>query len=165
MASTITSRILEIDNEIIRNSLTDFQNVEHRLEFVTKVHGISFINDSKATNVNAAWYGLEATSAPIVWIVGGEDKGNKYRTLLPLVKEKVKAIVCLGLDNEKIRKNFNRHVDEFVETDSMSKAIIAAYSIAKRGDSVLLSPACASFDLFESYEDRGRQFKECVRAL
>ncbi len=165
MASTIAARIFEIDDEIIRDSLMDFQNVEHRLEFVTTENGVSFINDSKATNVNSVWYALESTPAPIIWIAGGEDKGNDYNLLKQLVKEKVKAIICLGIDNSKLRKAFEKNVPEFIETDSMLKAVLATKSISTKGDSVLLSPACASFDLFNNYEDRGRQFKEVVRSL
>jgi UDP-N-acetylmuramoylalanine--D-glutamate ligase len=165
LASGITGKILEIRNESIRESLSDFKNVEHRLEFVAKVNGIEFINDSKATNVNSTWYALESMEHPTVWIVGGVDKGNDYDQLKPLVKEKVKAIVCLGTDNEKIKEAFSDIVDQIVETDSAYKAVEASYRLAKKDETVLLSPACASFDLFESYEDRGRQFKNAVRNL
>jgi UDP-N-acetylmuramoylalanine--D-glutamate ligase len=135
------------------------------LEKVLKINHVEYINDSKATNVNAAFYALGSVHTGIVWIVGGEDKGNDYRELLPLVNEKVKAIVCLGKDNSKIIDAFGNCVDTMVETFSMGEAVKAAYAIAERGDTVLLSPACASFDLFENYEDRGRQFKEAVRKL
>lgn len=165
MASGIAAKILEIRKENIRESLSDFKNVEHRLEFVAKVNGIEFINDSKATNVNSAWFALESMPNPTVWIVGGVDKGNDYDTLLELVKEKVKAIVCLGTDNDKIIQAFGDHVEMIGEAKSAMEAVAMSYRFAKNGDTVLLSPACASFDLFESYEDRGKQFKFCVRGL
>ena len=157
--------ILDIRKDSIRESLGDFENVEHRLEFVGKVNGIDFINDSKATNVNATYYALESMNVPTVWIVGGVDKGNNYKELFPFVNEKVKAIICLGVDNEKLFKAFGNMVDVIVETQYMSEAVKIAYKIADSGDNVLLSPACASFDLFENYEDRGRQFKKAVRNL
>ncbi len=165
MAASIASRILEIRKEVIRESLSDFQNIEHRLEFVLKVHGIDFINDSKATNVNAAWYALGSMTKPVIWIVGGVDKGNDYSMLTELVQEKVKAIVCLGKDNSKIHAAFGDIVDTIIDTQSAQDAVNVAYSLGKKGDVVLLSPACASFDLFENYEDRGHQFKAAVRAL
>lgn len=165
MASGIASKILEIRKENIRESLSDFKNVEHRLEFVAKVNGIEFINDSKATNVNSAWFALESMSNPTVWIVGGVDKGNDYESLIPLVKDKVKAIVCLGTDNAKIINAFSGIVDVITEAKSAMDAVNQSYRHAKNGDTVLLSPACASFDLFESYEDRGKQFKFSVREL
>ena len=165
MAAGIASKILEIRNENIRESLSDFKNVEHRLEFVAKVNGIEFINDSKATNINSVWYALESMLNPTVWIVGGVDKGNDYESLLPLVQEKVKAIVCLGVDNSKIIKAFGGVVSQIGEAKSAMEAVSMAYRFGKNGDTVLLSPACASFDLFESYEDRGKQFKFCVRGL
>lgn len=165
MASGIAAKILEIRKENIRESLSDFKNVEHRLEYVAKVNGIEFINDSKATNVNSAWFALESMSNPTVWVVGGVDKGNDYDTLLPLVKEKVKAIVCLGKDNQKIIDAFSGVVDEIVEATTARDAVAYSYRFAKDGETVLLSPACASFDLFESYEDRGAQFKRAVRSL
>ncbi len=165
MAASIASRILEIRKEVIRESLSDFQNIEHRLEFVLKVHGIDFINDSKATNVNAAWYALGSMTKPVIWIVGGVDKGNDYSMLTELVQEKVKAIVCLGKDNSKIHAAFGDIVDTIVDTQSAQDAVNVAYSLGKKGDVVLLSPACASFDLFENYEDRGHQFKAAVRRL
>lgn len=165
MASGIAAKILEIRKENIRESLSDFKNVEHRLEFVAKVNGIEFINDSKATNVNAAWFALESMSKPTIWVVGGVDKGNDYDSLLPLVKEKVKAIVCLGKDNAKIIEAFSGSVDVIAESGSAMEAVAISYRFAKNGETVLLSPACASFDLFESYEDRGAQFKASVRSL
>lgn len=164
MAAGIAARVLDIRKESIRESLTDFQNIEHRLEFVTKVHGIEFINDSKATNINSTWYALESMNNPTVWIVGGVDKGNNYSELLELVKEKVKAIVCLGVDNSKIHEAFDSVV-QVVDAGSAEEAVKAAYKLGKKGDTVLLSPACASFDLFENYEDRGRQFKTAARGL
>lgn len=165
MASGITGRILDLRKDLIRESLSDFQNVEHRLEFVSSIHGIEFINDSKATNVNSTWYALESISKPIVWIVGGVDKGNDYSELFELVKEKVKAIVCLGKDNEKIKEAFKGIVPNIQEASSAKEAVVSAYSLGEKGDVVLLSPACASFDLFENYEDRGQQFKKAVKAL
>jgi UDP-N-acetylmuramoylalanine--D-glutamate ligase len=165
LAAGIAGRIVEIRKENIRESLADFQSVEHRLEFVAKVNGISFINDSKATNVNATWYALESMQEPTVWVVGGVDKGNDYDELKALVKDKVKAIVCLGLENQKIIEAFSGMVEEIVETSSASEAVAQSYRLAKKGETVLLSPACASFDLFENYEDRGRAFKRAVRAL
>jgi len=165
LAATIASRVLEIRNESIRESLSDFQNVEHRLEKVGTVNGIEFINDSKATNVNSTWYALESMRKPVIWVVGGQDKGNDYTALRDLVREKVKAIVCLGADNRKIVKAFADLVPNIVETASAEGAVNAGYGIGEPGDVVLLSPACASFDLFENYEDRGRRFKAAVRAL
>lgn len=165
MAASIAGMALSIKNEIIRESMLDFQGVEHRLENVLKVHGIQFINDSKATNINSTWYALESVPEKVIWIVGGVDKGNDYSELFDLVKQKVKAIVCLGIDNEKILEAFRGKVDTIVETRSAQEAVKASYYIGKKGDTVLLSPACASFDLFENYEDRGMQFKKAVRAL
>jgi len=143
----------------------DFKNVEHRLEPVISVHGIKFINDSKATNVNSAWYALESVDSPIIWIVGGIDKGNDYSILKDLVTKKVKAIVCLGIDNSTIHKAFGDIVPKIVDTKSMVEAVNTSYYLGKKGDTVLLSPACASFDLFDNYEDRGTQFKLAIRAL
>ncbi len=163
-ASTIAS-LLGIRKSIIRECLENFQGVEHRLEHVLKINKVQYINDSKATNVNATYYALESMEAPTVWIVGGEDKGNDYKELFPFVNEKVKAIICLGVDNEKLMHTFGNMVDIIIETQFMSEAIKIAYKISESGDNVLLSPACASFDLFESYEDRGRQFKDAVRKL
>jgi UDP-N-acetylmuramoylalanine--D-glutamate ligase len=165
LASGVAARILEIRKEIVRESLEDFVNVEHRLEFVAKVHGIEFINDSKATNVNSTWFALESMEHPTVWIVGGVDKGNDYSELMDLVKEKVKAIICLGVDNKKLIESFSGVVDSIVEARSAMEAVAYGYRLAKKDETVLLSPACASFDLFENYEDRGNQFKEAVRAL
>ncbi len=165
MAAGIAARVLEIRNDVVRESLSDFQNVEHRLEHVALVHGVEFINDSKATNVNSTWYALESMTKPVVWVAGGQDKGNDYAQLRGLVKDKVKAIVCLGKDNEKIKQAFGDLVTNIVETQSATDAVRAAYGIAEEGDAVLLSPANASFDLFENYEDRGRRFKAAVKAL
>jgi UDP-N-acetylmuramoylalanine--D-glutamate ligase len=165
MAAGIIAKVLDIRNEIVRDSLADFENIEHRLEFVTKVHGIEFINDSKATNVNSTWYALESMTNPTVWIVGGVDKGNDYSMLRDLVKDKVKAIVCLGTENEKIHNAFADLVEIIVDAHSSEEAVKRSYKLAKKGDTVLLSPACSSFDLFENYEDRGRQFKRDVKSL
>ena len=165
MAASTVAHLLKIRKQTIRESLENFQGVEHRLEQVLKINKVNYINDSKATNVNATYYALESMDAPTVWIVGGQDKGNDYRELYPFVNEKVKAIICLGVDNSKIIDAFNGMVDVMVETQFMSEAVKIAYKIAEPGDNVLLSPACASFDLFENYEDRGRQFKQAVRNL
>ncbi|KNB62126.1 UDP-N-acetylmuramoyl-L-alanine--D-glutamate ligase [Chryseobacterium sp. Hurlbut01] len=162
LAASIAGKILEINNKSIRNSLMTFQAVEHRLEFVSEIDGVKFINDSKATNVNATYYALESMKAPTVWIVGGQDKGNDYSEIEDLVKRKVKAIVCLGIDNQKIIDFFKEKKEFIYDTSSMAEAIEISKSLAKKGDTVLLSPCCASFDLFKSYEDRGRQFKEQV---
>jgi UDP-N-acetylmuramoylalanine--D-glutamate ligase len=165
LAAGIAGRILEIRKEIVRESLSDFQNVEHRLEFVARVNGIEFINDSKATNVNSTWYALESMEKPTVWIVGGVDKGNDYSELIELVQHKVKAIICLGKDNEKIIDAFKAVVPTIVEAGSAAEAVAFGYRLAKKDEAVLLSPACASFDLFDNYEDRGNQFKSAVRSL
>ena len=165
MAAGISGMVVNIRSEKIRESLADFKGVEHRLERFLKVHGIEFINDSKATNINSTWYALESMTQSTVWIVGGIDKGNDYSQLYELVKSKVKAIVCLGTDNSKILEAFKNVGINMVETQSMVDAVRSAYYLAKNGDTVLLSPACASFDLFENYEDRGRQFKQEVREL
>ena len=165
MAASMAARIVDIRKDIIRESLEDFVNVEHRLEFVASINGIEFINDSKATNVNSAWYALESMQKPTVWIVGGQDKGNHYEELVDLVKEKVKAIVCLGVDNKKIIKAFKGSVENIMEAGSAGEAVAMCYKLATKGDAVLLSPACASFDLFQNYEDRGVQFKTAVRGL
>jgi UDP-N-acetylmuramoylalanine--D-glutamate ligase len=165
MAAGISGMAVNIRNETIRESLSDFKGVEHRLERFLKVHGIEFINDSKATNINSTWYALESMTQPTVWIVGGIDKGNDYGQLTELVKKKVKAIVCLGVDNSKIMEAFKHIGIDMVETQSMQDAVRSAYFLAKNGDTVLLSPACASFDLFENYEDRGHQFKIAVKEL
>lgn len=165
LAAGIAARLLEIRPELVRESLTDFENVEHRLEFVAKVNGVEFINDSKATNINAAWYALESMDKPTVWIVGGVDKGNDYSELSALVKAKVKAIVCLGIDNQKIIEAFSSEIGHIVETKSAKEAVEVAFRLAGKESTVLLSPACASFDLFSNYEDRGTQFKKAVRNL
>ena len=165
MAATTVANLLKIRKETIRKSLEHFQAVEHRLEHVLKINKVNYINDSKATNVNAAYYALDSMQSSTVWIVGGIDKGNKYEELFSLVNEKVKAIICLGKDNKKIFENFENLVEYITEVKSMSEAVKEAYSIAKSNDSVLLSPACASFDLFKNYEDRGEQFKAEVRKL
>jgi len=165
MAAAIAGKVLAIRKEVIRESLADFQGVEHRLEPVITVCGINFINDSKGTNVNSTWYALECIETDVVWIAGGIDKGNDYSELFSVVKQKVKAIVCLGKDNRKIMEAFSDKVATIVETTSMEEAVRSSYYLAKKGQTVLLSPACASFDLFNNYEDRGRQFKQAVRNL
>jgi UDP-N-acetylmuramoylalanine--D-glutamate ligase len=165
MAASLAGNVLRIRKELIREALSDFKGVEHRLEPVLKVNGIEFINDSKATNVNSAWYALECMNNNVVWIAGGTDKGNDYSELYDLVKLKVKALVCLGKDNTKLQKAFKDKVPVMTEVRSMQDAINTAYHLAKEGDTVLLSPACASFDLFDNYEDRGRQFKKYVKEL
>jgi len=165
MAAGIAAQVLKIRKEDIRESLSNFHGVEHRLEPVLKVHGIEFINDSKATNVNSTWYALESVSNNLIWIAGGIDKGNDYSILKELVRKKVKAIICLGKDNEKVHKAFGEIVETIIDVQSASEAVKTAYYLAKKGDSVLLSPACASFDLFDNYEDRGNQFKQAVREL
>ena len=165
MAAVSVARLLKVSNKCIRDSLISFSNVEHRLEEVLKIQNITYINDSKATNVNATYYALESMEGQTVWIVGGIDKGNNYIELLPLVREKVKSIICIGLDNEKIIESFSPVVDVLVETQSMSEAVKIAHKLANKKDYVLLSPACASFDLFKNFEDRGNQFKQAVRNL
>ncbi|NLP57372.1 UDP-N-acetylmuramoyl-L-alanine--D-glutamate ligase [Lutibacter sp. B1] len=165
MAATMAATLLKVRKDTIRESLEDFEGAEHRLESVLKINGVQYINDSKATNVNATFYALESMQTPTVWIVGGVDKGNDYMDLMPLVREKVKAIICLGIDNQKIVQTFSNVVDLIVETAGAEEAVKVAYKIAEKGDTVLLSPACASFDLFENYEDRGNQFKQAVREL
>ena len=165
MAASTVAHLLKIRKQTIRESLENFQGVEHRLENVLKINKVQYINDSKATNVNATYFALESMDAPTVWIVGGVDKGNNYQELFQFVNEKVKAIICLGVDNEKLMENFGGMVDIIIETQFMSEAVKIAYKVAEAGENVLLSPACASFDLFENYEDRGRQFKNAVRNL
>lgn len=165
MAASTVAQLLKIRKHTIRESLENFQGAEHRLEQVLRINKVQYINDSKATNVNATYYALESMDAPTVWIVGGQDKGNNYAELFPFVNKNVKAIICLGVDNKKLFENFGNMVDIIVETQFMSEAVKIAYKIAEAGDNVLLSPACASFDLFENYEDRGRQFKDAVRKL
>ena len=165
MASSMAAQLLKARKQVIKESLEDFEGAEHRLEKVLRINGVQYINDSKATNVNATFYALECMEVPTVWILGGVDKGNDYLDLMPLVREKVKAIVCLGVDNSKIIQSFDGVVDTIVETRGAEEAVKVAYKLAQKGDAVLLSPACASFDLFESYEDRGRQFKDAVSHL
>ena len=165
MAATSVAKLLQIRKATIRESLSNFQGVEHRLEKVLKIQNVQYINDSKATNVNAAFFALDSMNVPTIWIVGGVDKGNDYSELMSLVHEKVKAIVCLGVDNKKIIDAFGNVVDMMIEVDNMNDAVKMAQRLAEKGDAVLLSPACASFDLFENYEDRGRQFKNAVQNL
>lgn len=165
MAAGIAGHVLNIRKEVIRESLSDFQGVEHRLEEVLTVRGVKYINDSKATNINSAWYALESMTTPVVWIAGGKDKGNDYSELMELVKQKVKALICLGVDNSKLHTAFEGIVPVIVDAKSAEEAVQHAYKLSVPGDTVLLSPACASFDLFENYEDRGRKFKAAVRAL
>lgn len=165
MAATSVAKLLQIRKKTIRESLSNFQGVEHRLEKVLKIQNVQYINDSKATNVNAAFFALDSMNSPTVWIVGGVDKGNDYSELMSLVHEKVKAIICLGVDNKKIIDAFGNIVDMMIEVTSMQDAVTMAQRLSEKGDTVLLSPACASFDLFENYEDRGRQFKNAVQNL
>ena len=165
MAAISVAQVLKISNEKIKESLKTFKNIPHRLEHFLTIQKVKYINDSKATNINAAFYALDSFKEPIVWIVGGIDKGNNYQDLIPKVKNNVKAIICLGKDNNKIIDNFSKHTDLIVSTDDISEAVNSAYKISKPGDVVLLSPACASFDLFKNYEDRGNQFKDQVRKL
>jgi UDP-N-acetylmuramoylalanine--D-glutamate ligase len=165
MAATSVAKLMKIRNATIRESLSNFQGVEHRLEKVLKIQNVQYINDSKATNVNATFFALDSMNSPTVWIVGGVDKGNDYSELMPLVREKVKAIVCLGMDNTKIIEAFGNVVDMVLEVDNMFDAVNMSAHLAEKGDMVLLSPACASFDLFENYEDRGNQFKRAVQGL
>ncbi|MDI3526187.1 MAG: UDP-N-acetylmuramoylalanine--D-glutamate ligase [Tenuifilum sp.] len=165
MAAGIAGHVLNIRKDVIRESLSDFQGVEHRLERVLTVRGVTYINDSKATNVNSAWYALESMTTPVVWIAGGVDKGNDYSELMELVKAKVKALICLGTDNSKLHAAFDGVVPVVVDALSAEEAVQQAYKLSAPGDTVLLSPACASFDLFDNYEDRGRKFKQAVRAL
>ena len=165
MAAAIAAKAMDITNSDIREGLATFQAVEHRLEKVMSIRDVLYINDSKATNVDAAWYALECQTRPVVWIVGGTDKGNDYSSLVPLVKEKVKAIICMGLDNGKIHDAFEDVVSKMYDVTSAQDAVKTAHKIAQSGDVVLLSPCCASFDLFKNYEDRGRQFKEAVKNL
>lgn len=165
MAAAVAANLLEVRKDSIRESFTNFQNVEHRLEFVARIMGVEYINDSKATNVNSAWYALESMDKPVIWICGGVDKGNDYASLKSLVKDKVKMIVCMGIDNRKIHQAFQNDVDLIINTQSANEAVHVASKMALTDDVVLLSPACASFDLFDNYEDRGRQFKEAVRNL
>jgi UDP-N-acetylmuramoylalanine--D-glutamate ligase len=165
MAAGLSAKIMEIRNEAMRENFKSFENAEHRLEFVASVRGVDYINDSKATNVNSAWYALESATKPVIWIAGGVDKGNDYNILLNLVKEKAKAIICLGKDNRAIHDFFHGEMEVMVNCLSMKEAVDMAYKLSSKGDMVLLSPACASFDLFENYEDRGNQFKKAVKEL
>jgi len=165
MAASSVAKLMQIRNATIRESLSNFQGVEHRLEKVLKIQNVQYINDSKATNVNATFFALDSMNVPTVWIVGGVDKGNDYNELMSLVREKVKAIICLGIDNRKIIEAFGNVVDIMVEVNNMSDAVKTAQRLTEKGDAVLLSPACASFDLFENYEDRGKQFKQAVHNL
>jgi len=165
MAAGITGRVLDIRSDFIRRALTTFPGVEHRLEKVLKIRDVEYVNDSKATNVNSTWYALESMKTPVVWIAGGTDKGNDYSELLDIVKTKVHTMICLGIDNSKLVESFGTVVPQYVEVNSMTDALKEAYKLSKPGDTVLLSPACASFDLFNNYEDRGNQFKEGVKEL
>ncbi|MDR0348174.1 MAG: UDP-N-acetylmuramoyl-L-alanine--D-glutamate ligase [Tannerella sp.] len=165
LAAAITSKVLDIRNEKIRESLSDFTGVEHRLEMVIRVRGVDYINDSKATNVNSCWYALQSINTKLVLILGGMDKGNDYTEIEELVRKKVRALIFLGLNNEKLHAFFDGKVDIIADADSMEEAVNKAYQVAQKGDTVLLSPCCASFDLFNNYEDRGTQFKQCVRNL
>jgi UDP-N-acetylmuramoylalanine--D-glutamate ligase len=165
MAAGIAASTIGLRKEKIREAIQSFEALEHRMEYVSTVRGVEFINDSKATNVNSTWYALESMTKPAILILGGVDKGNDYSLILELVKEKVKAIVCMGSDNRKIHEAFGKDVELIVNTGSAKEAVQAAFHFAEKGDVVLLSPACASFDLFKNYEDRGRQFKEAVREL
>ena len=165
MAAAVAARVFEVKDSVIRQSLIDFEGIEHRLENVLTVHGVNFINDSKATNVHATWYALESMDRPVIWIVGGVDKGNDYSTLLDLVKQKVKAIICLGMNSKKIQDSFKTSVQDFVHATDMREAVEKSYALANHGDSVLMSPACASFDLFTNFEERGVEFKNQVRKL
>ncbi len=165
MAAAMAARVFEVKDTVVRQAMIDFQNIEHRLEYVLTVHGIDFINDSKATNVNACWYALEIMTKKVVWIVGGVDKGNDYTELVNMVDEKVKAIICLGENNQNIINAFRGKVDIILQASNMQEAVKQSYALADKEDAVLLSPACASFDLFTNYEDRGFQFKQEVRKL
>ncbi len=165
MAAAVAARVFEVKDSVIRQSMIDFQNIEHRLEHVITIHGIDFINDSKATNINATWFALESMNKKVVWIAGGVDKGNDYEKLNSLVKSKVKSIICLGKNNKNLIDSFSSQVENIVHALNMKDAVRQSYNIANSGDVVLLSPSCASFDLFENFEDRGLQFKQQVRSL
>ena len=165
MAAATVAQLLNIENNVIKESLSNFQSINHRMEHVLTIQKVKYINDSKATNVNAVYYALDTMKSPTIWIVGGIDKGNDYDQLFSLVRQKVKAIVCIGVDNKKIIEKFSSLTESIFETTSMMDAVSYSYKLANTGDNVLLSPACSSFDLFENYEDRGNQFKECVRKL
>ncbi len=165
MAAAIAAKAIKIDKKVIRESLMTFSGVEHRMEKVLKIKNVLYINDSKATNVNSSWYALDSMTTPVVWIAGGKDKGNDYEPLYDLVKDKVRVLICMGLHNEKLHENFADKVDMIFDVQSAKDAVQKAYEVAQSGETVLLSPCCASFDLFKSYEDRGRQFKDAVREL
>jgi UDP-N-acetylmuramoylalanine--D-glutamate ligase len=165
MAACLAASVMDIRKEKIREAVTTFESLEHRMEKVASVRGVEFINDSKATNVNSTWFALESMTRPVVLILGGVDKGNDYSLITELVKEKVRAIVCMGRDNSKLHKAFGEIVPRITDADSAASAVHQAFSLAEKGDIVLLSPACASFDLFRNYEDRGHQFKDAVKAL
>ena len=165
MAASTIANLLEISKDSIRDSLSEFKGAPHRMEKVLTIQHVKYINDSKATNINATFFAIESIDTPLIWIVGGVDKGNNYNELLPIIRKKAKAIICLGLDNQKLRNTFENVSDIFIETESMIEAVKIAHKVAKAKDTVLLSPACASFDLFNSYEDRGNQFKNAVRNL
>ena len=165
MAACVAGATMELRKEKIRDAVVTFENLEHRMEYVSTVRGVEFINDSKATNVNSTWFALESMTKPVILILGGVDKGNDYSLLMDLVKEKVKAIVCLGADNTKLHKAFGNEVEVIVNTSTAKEAVKASFHLASKGDVVLLSPACASFDLFNNYEDRGKQFKNAVKEL
>ena len=165
MAAGLSASILDIKKDVIRHALEDFEAVEHRLEYVKTVDGVRYVNDSKATNVNSCWYALESMTTPVVLILGGKDKGNDYSEIEKFVRDKVKAIVCLGVDNRKLHSFFDGKIPVVEDASSMAEAVEKCRNLASKGDTVLLSPCCASFDLFKSYEDRGCQFKECVNAL
>jgi UDP-N-acetylmuramoylalanine--D-glutamate ligase len=165
MAAGLASVVMDIRKEKIRDAIATFESLEHRMESAGIIKGVEFINDSKATNVNSTWFALESMVKPVILILGGVDKGNDYSLIMELVKEKVKAIVCMGTDNRKIHEAFGKQVELIVNTESAKDAVQSAFHFANKGDVVLLSPACASFDLFKNYEDRGKQFKDAVKEL
>ena len=165
MASHTLDDLKKVRKETIRACLSDYENEEHRLEKVLRINGVEYINDSRAVNVNASFYALDSISTPIVWIAGGVDNGNDYEVLLPLVNEKVKAIICIGHNNDRLIHTFGSIVDFMIETDRMEDAVKIAYKLSTEGETVLLSPACASYDLFENYEERGEMFKRAIKAL
>jgi len=165
MAAGIASSIVEIKSDTIRDCLYHFKGLEHRMELVSNLYGIEFINDSKATNVNSTWYAMETLEKKMIWIAGGQDKGNNYDILKPLVKDKVKVLICLGKDNKRLKESFSDSIEHIEETQNMREAVHKAYTLAENGDAVLLSPSCASFDLFKNFEDRGEQFKKAVLSL
>ncbi|MDP4289471.1 MAG: hypothetical protein Q8908_00165 [Bacteroidota bacterium] len=165
MAASIADRLIDIRKETIKQCLSDFHNEEHRLESVANIAGIEFVNDSKATNVNTTWFSLEEYNRPIIWIAGGTDNGNDYSKLLEIAKRRVKILICLGINNAKLIETFSPYIKKIVETTSMEEAVNYAYSIGEKGDTVLLSPACASFDLFSDYKERGVAFRNAVQNL